>query len=257
MKSTFLVGRFLPAYGSKFGRLPDRKMVSEGLSSDQLARRFAERSALYRSRRLEYLVMGQIGAILALSMTIGAFRMDITANETLEYVMPDQETVQMEDILQTQQLEKPPPPPRPPVPVVVPDDMVLEDDDLDLDVFLDMDEAVTDLPPPPPEPVEVEEEEIFVIVEKMPEIIGGLQRLYTYVQYPVIAQKAEIEGTVHVRIVVTPEGKPSQPEIIRSVHELLDKAALEGIMQLEFEPALQRARAVSVYMMIPVKFDLR
>jgi len=232
-------------------------MASKGLSSEQLARRFAERSASYRSRRLEYLVMGQIGAILALSMTIGAFRMDISANDSLEYVMPDQEIVQMEDILQTQQIEKPPPPPRPPVPVVVPDDMVLEDDDLDLDVFLDLDEVMTDLPPPPPKPVEAEEQEIFVIVEKMPEIIGGLQQLYKYVSYPTIAQKAEIEGTVHVRIVVTPEGKPSQPEVMRSVHELLDKAAVDGIMQLRFKPALQRARAVSVYMMIPVKFDLR
>jgi len=201
--------------------------------------------------------MGQIGAILALSMTIGAFRMDITSAETLEYVLPDQEVVQMEEILQTTQLEKPPPPPRPPVPVVVPDDMLLEDDMLDLDASLDIDAIITDLPPPPPEPADTGEPEIFVIVEKMPEIIGGLQQLYKYVKYPAIALQAGIEGTVIIQIVVSPEGKPTQAKIAKSAHSLLDQAALDGVMQLEFKPALQRGRAVSVYMAIPVKFDLK
>ena len=69
--------------------------------------------------------------------------------------------------------------------------------------------------------------------------------------------KAGIEGTVVIQIVVSAEGKPTRPVIIKSAHELLDKAALEGVMKLEFTPALQRARAVPVYMAIPVKFDLR
>ena len=39
----------------------------------------------------------------------------------------------MEEIVQTEQLEKPPPPPRPPIPVAVPDDVVLTDDEFDFD----------------------------------------------------------------------------------------------------------------------------
>ena len=258
MSRSFLVGKFLPAYSSKFGRMPERKMTSEGLSKEALQQRFSERGTNYVRRSREYLVMGQVGVILALAMTTGAFRMSFTGGESMEYVMPDQEVVQMEEILQTTQIEKPPPPPRPPVPVEVPNDEILEDIDLDLDVSLDMDEILTDLPPPPAEPAaEEEEEEIFLVVEKMPEIIGGLGELYKYVKYPDIARKAGIEGIVVVQIVVTPEGKPTQPTVMRGVHDLLDKEAVQGVMQLSFKPAMQRARAVPVYMTIPVRFELR
>ena len=257
MARSFLIGKFLPAYSNKFGRIPEREMTSEGLPSATLKARFAERGQNYVRRRREYLFMGQVGVILALTMTIGAFRVNFTGGETLEYVMPDQEIVQMEEILQTTQIEKPPPPPRPPVPVEVPNDEILEDIDLDLDVTLDLDAVAVDLPPPPAEPAEEEDEmEIFTIVEKMPEIIGGLGELYKHVSYPDVARKAGIEGSVVVQIVVTPEGKPSQPQILRGVHELLDKEALQGVMKLTFKPAMQRSRAVPVYMTIPVRFDL-
>lgn len=257
MARSFLVGKFLPAYTSKFGRIPKRDMASEGLQEETLKQRFSERGASYVRRRREYLIMAQFGAILALAMTTGAFRMSFTGGETMEYVMPDQEIVQMEEIVQTAQIEKPPPPPRPPVPVEVPNDEVLEDIDLDLDVSLDLNEVLTDLPPPPAEPAaEEEEEEIFLIVEKAPEIVGGLGELYKYVSYPDVARKAGIEGVVVVQIVVTPEGKPSQPTVIRGVHELLDKEALQGVMQLSFKPGMQRSRPVPVYMTIPVRFEL-
>lgn len=257
MARSFLIGKFLPAYTSRFGRLPEREMTTEGLDADVLKARFADRGRQYASRRREYLLMGQVGVILALTLSIGAFRFNFSGGESLAYVMPDQEVVQMEEILQTTQLEKPPPPPRPPVPVEVPNDDILDDIELDLDASLDLDEVIVDLPPPPAEPaVEDDEEEIFLVVEKMPEIIGGLGELYKYVKYPEVARKAGIEGTVVVQIVVTPDGKPSQPQVLRGVHELLDKEAVQGVMQLSFKPAMQRARAVPVYMTIPVRFDL-
>jgi len=43
---------------------------------------------------------------------------------------------------------------------------------------------------------------------------------------------------------------------MRGVHDLLDKEAVQGVMQLSFKPAMQRARAVPVYMTIPVRFEL-
>jgi len=257
MSRSFLVGKFLPAYTSKFGRLPKREMTSEGLSPERLKQRFSERGVSYVRRSREYLIMGQIGAILALGLTTGAFRVNLTGGEGVEYVMPDQEIVQMEEIMQTAQIEKPPPPPRPPVPVEVPNDEILEDIDLDLDVSLDLDEVLTDLPPPPAEPAqEEEEEEIFLIVEKAPEIVGGLQELYKYVTYPDIARKAGIEGVVVVQIVVQPDGTPANPTVIRGVHELLDKEAVQGVMKLSYKPGMQRSRPVPVYMSIPVRFQL-
>jgi len=143
------------------------------------------------------------------------------------------------------------------IPLSVPDDEILDDEDLDLDVALDLEEALVVLGPPP---VEVEEApaepEIFVVVESMPKMKGGIASLFKSVKYPVIARKQGIEGNVIVKIVVDEEGRPQNPIIMRSPSPLLDEAALEAVMKQLFEPGRQRGRAVKVEVVIPVKFRL-
>src|SRR5690625_6539257 len=103
---------------------------------------------------------------------------------------------------QTQQIEQPPPPPRPPVPIEVPNDEILEDDFLDLDATLDLAPPIAAAPPPPPpsaaEEAEAAEPEIFVIVEEMPGLIGGLAAIQGNIRYPEIARTAGVEGRVAV-----------------------------------------------------------
>ncbi len=260
MTRSFLIGRFLPAHGASFGKMPKRALTEGPISTETLAVRFEARAVSYQKRNLEYLVFVQIGLILSLSLTIGAFSSSIGLSEEGSFEAPEQEVVQMEEMLQTEQIQRPPPPARPPVPVEVPDETSLAEIDLDLDSFLDLNVAVTDLPPPAPVPVRQEEEdedEVFVVVEQMPVIKGGLQMLYKYVEYPNLARKAGLEGTVVIKLIVSPEGKPTKPEVLKSVHEVLDNAAIAGIMKLEFEPARQRNRPVSVWISIPVVFELK
>ena len=164
----------------------------------------------------------------------------------------------MEEIVQTQQIERPPPPPRPPVPVEVPNDVDLDEEALDFDALLDMDEAIVALPPPPaaavPEPET--EPEIFVAVEDPPEMIGGMASLHGELKYPELARRAGIGGTVVVQVVIDATGEPSSPTVVRSVSEVLDKEAVRAVMKQRFVPGKQRGRAVSVYMAIPVVFRL-
>lgn len=203
------------------------------------------------------------GLVLSLTFMIVLVRMDFSAsNEGLDFVLVDQETVQMEEIVQTTQELKAPPPPRPPVPVEVPDDFIFEEEELDLDATLDLDAPLSDVPPPPPMPASPEpdaedETEIFVVVEQMPTIIGGPQKVYEYLEYPEIARQAGLEGLVVIQLVVTPEGLPSMPEVARSSGQVLDEAAVRAVMQLTFQPGMQRGRAVRVRMAIPIRFRLR
>ena len=151
--------------------------------------------------RKRYPIYVEVGLIVALVLLIAAFRIDFSPDAEMEFEVQEQEIVQMEEIQQTKQIEQPPPPPRPPVPVEVPNDEILEDDDLDLDASLDIDEPLADLPPPPP-PEEDEEEpepEVFVVVENMPELIGGLGAIQKDIKYPEIARKAGVEGRVIVQ----------------------------------------------------------
>jgi protein TonB len=142
----------------------------------------------------------------------------------------------------------------------VPDDELLDEEDLALDASLDLTVALDVPPPPPPAEDEAGEEEdldeIFVAVEQMPEIIGGVEHLQSLVDYPEIARKAQMEGMVVVRVLVNLDGSPSDPEVIRSAGAALDKAAVEAVMKLEFKPGRQRNRPVRTLMAIPVRFQL-
>ena len=63
--------------------------------------------------RKRYPLFVETGMVITLGLLIVAFRLDMTVNENFEVTLADQEVVQMEEMVQTQQIEKPPPPPRP------------------------------------------------------------------------------------------------------------------------------------------------
>jgi protein TonB len=208
--------------------------------------------------RRRYPMFVQVGLVASLMLLILAFNIDLRNDESFEIVMPEQEVVQMEEIVQTKIIQKPPPPPRPPVPVEVPDDEILEDDELDLDASLDIDE-VMDLPPPPPPPAEEEEPEpeIFVIVETMPELIGGLQSVQKMISYPPIAKKAGVEGRVIVQFVVNEQGNVVDPVVVRGIGAGCDDEAIRAVSQAKFKPGKQRGKPVKVKMSLPITFKLK
>ncbi len=208
-----------------------------------------------------YRLKVEIGLVIALLLMVLAFRMQFQSGDTFEIVEVEQEVVQMEEIKQTKQDVKPPPPPRPPVPVEVPNDEVLEDVALDLDATLDLDAPISDVPPPPPAPKETakvvdEEPEVFVVVEQMPELVGGIGAIQSCVNYPEIARKAGLEGRVVVQFVVDEKGKVLSPSVARSVGGGLDEEAVRCVTQANFKPGMQRGKPVRVQFAIPVTFKL-
>jgi protein TonB len=208
--------------------------------------------------RLQYPLFIQVGLVVAIGLLIAAFKADLTPESTFQVVEVQQEIVQMEEIQQTKQIEKPPPPPKPPVPVEVPDDEVLENEDLDLDVSLELDEEIVNLPPPPPPAEEEEEEqEIFMIVEDMPELIGGLAAIQSKIRYPEIAKKAGVEGRVFVQFVVGVNGEVLDPVVVRGIGAGCDEEAIRAVSQAKFKPGRQRGKAVPVKMSLPITFKLK
>lgn len=209
--------------------------------------------------RSRYPLYVEIGMVLALLILIGAFKANFNPGSDFEATTVEQEIIPMEDIVQTKQIEKPPPPPKPPVPVEVPNDEIIEDDDLDLDASLDIDEPLADLPPPPP-PEEDEEEpepEIFVVVEQMPDLIGGLGALQKKIKYPEIARKAGVEGRVILQFIVDENGNVSDPVVARGIGAGCDEEALRVVRDAKFKPGRQRGKSVKVKMSLPITFKLK
>jgi len=200
-------------------------------------------------------IFTQIGLIIAMSIMLVAFKVDWQKNEGKKYEVSEQETVQMEEVIQTKQIETPPPPPRPPVPVEVPNDEVIEDNVLNLDAELDLDSPL-DLPPPPPSAAEKEEEEIFLVVENKPELIGGIASLQRKIEYPETARQAGIQGRVIVQFVVDEQGNVVNPRVVRGIGGGCDKEALRVIKEAKFRPGTQRGRPVKVQYTLPLNFTL-
>ncbi len=203
-----------------------------------------------------YTVFLELGLLAALVIFIIAVRMDLTSHAPEEYTMDEQEVVEMEEIIQTRQIETPPPPPRPPVPVEVPNDEIIEDVDIDISADLDLGGSLS-APPPPPPAEDEEEEDFFVVVEEMPELIGGLGELQQKIRYPEMARRAGIEGRVYIQFIVNEQGQVENPQVIRGIGGGADEEALRVVSQAEFRPGMQRGRPVRVQYSLPIFFRLQ
>ena len=153
----------------------------------------------------------------------------------------------IENIPQTQQIEKPPPPARPSVPVESEDEDIADDltiEETDLDSF-----EAWDAPPPPPEGPRVK----FIPYDDPPQPLSSIKPVY-----PEIAQEAGIEGTVVVQVFVDKKGRVQDTLILKGIPNTgLDEAAVKAIKKTRFRPAKQRERAVGVWISIPVNFRLK
>lgn len=203
-----------------------------------------------------YRVKIQVGLIVSLLVFIILFRVNLSFENEFEALTYEQETIEMEEIIQTEHTQPPPPPPRPPVPVTVPNDAIIEEDIMLFDSEFEMDEAFEVPPPPAPAEEEEEEPEVFITVETMPELIGGIQSVQERVVYPEIARRAGIEGRVVVQFVIDEQGRVMNPVVVRGIGGGCDEAAVEAVKEARFTPGLQRGRPVKVRYSIPVTFRL-
>ena len=153
----------------------------------------------------------------------------------------------IENIPQTQQIEKPPPPARPSVPVESEDEDIADDltiEETDLDSF-----EAWDAPPPPPEGPRVK----FIPYDDPPQPLSSIRPVY-----PEIAQEAGIEGTVVVQVFVDKKGRVQDTLVLKGIPNTgVEEAAVTAIKKTRFRPAKQRERAVGVWISIPVNFRLK
>ena len=100
-----------------------------------------------------------------------------------------------------------------------------------------------------------------MVVEKMPEFVGGEQAMYKYIagniQYPDQAKKDGIEGRVYISFIVEKDGRISKVETMRGIGGGCDKEALRVIRNMpNWIPGEQRGEKVRVQYRMPIKFTL-
>lgn len=210
--------------------------------------------------RSYYTLFLEIGLIFTLTLFLIATKIDIRASAQELNIVETQESIVMEDVINTKQEVKPPSIPRPAVPVAVPNDEIIGEEIININAEINFDEEL-EIPPPPQEEVEKEEvldNDFFVVVEHMPQLIGGLETLHEHIRYPKKAAKARIEGLVMVQFIITEEGEVENPQVIRGIGGGCDEEALRVIEEFaKFKPGRQRGVPVRVQYTIPVRFKLK
>lgn len=99
----------------------------------------------------------------------------------------------------------------------------------------------------PPDPLPTE----FRPFEKPPEPV-----LKTYPEYPDIAKRTGLEGTVVVHVLLNKEGKVKKALVAKTNNEIFDESALAAAQKWVFTPALMQGKPVMVWITIPFRFRL-
>lgn len=196
----------------------------------------------------------EISLVIALLLVTAAFAFFPDIEREAVAIEASDEVVKVEDIENTRQENRPPPPPRPPIPIEAPSADAIDDIDISSEINMD---AVMEAPAAPPAPKKVEEEEVyFEVVEDPPTIIGGLEAVKKHLDYPDLAIRAGVEGTVIVLAYVNKNGKVTGTEVLRGIGGGCDEAAMDAVQKVTFNPGMQRGKAVNVKVSVPVRFRL-
>jgi len=197
--------------------------------------------------KYKYPITIRLATLCSVSLLIFTFLIYPRYLGILELEDVELQEILIENIPQTQQIERPPPPARPSVPVESEDEDIADDltiEETDLDNF-----EAWDAPPPPPEGPRVK----FIPYDDPPQPLSNIRPVY-----PEIAQEAGIEGTVVVQVFIDKKGRVKDTLILKGIPNTgLDEAAVTAIRKTRFRPAKQRERAVGVWISIPVNFRLK
>jgi periplasmic protein TonB len=197
----------------------------------------------------------EVSIITALIFLIAAFKYSPQKSEAKKYAEPRQDLIKFTNMEPTKQTE-PPPKARPVIPQISMDpeikDIEFETNDLFVDANVDK----------PPERTEVHkkidnENDIFIVVEDLPQPIGGLQAIQSKIHYTNLAMKADIQGKVMVLAIIDKNGNVIEARVAKSLFPQLDEIALEAVKSTKFTPGKQRGKPVKVQMTIPITFKLQ
>lgn len=96
----------------------------------------------------------------------------------------------------------------------------------------------------------------YVMVDEMPEPIGGLYAIQSKIKYPEAAKNQGIEGKVYIQAFINESGNVDNAKVLKGIGGGCDEAALDAVMQTKFKPGIHNGKPVKVQVSIPIRFKL-
>ena len=105
-------------------------------------------------------------------------------------------------------------------------------------------------------PIGVAQDGVYMVVEDMPELVGGMASIQSKMTYPESAREAGVEGRVFLHFVVNEQGNVQDIMVARGIGSGCDEEAVRVVSEAKFTPGMQDGKPVKVRMAMPITFKI-
>ena len=102
----------------------------------------------------------------------------------------------------------------------------------------------------------MDDEGIYLMCEKMPELIGGMDGLQKKIRYPLQAKTLGVQGVVYVQAIIDEEGKVESQKLAKKLGAGCDEEAIRVLKKSKFRPGYDKGKPVKVRFTLPIFFKL-
>lgn len=209
-----------------------------------------------------------VGFAVVLALTYVSFELFASRDKGQVVSMADDEFIEVmdEDVIATDQTPPPPPPPvtqTQEIVINIVDDNIKVNTDFDLfNTEFDENDEIEEYVPIETITEEVEEAPPVRFAEKMPEYVGGMEAMYSFLknelQYPEVARNNNIQGTVLLEFVIERDGSVSNVKPLVSLYPECDAEAIRVVKKMpKWKPGEQMGKPVRCYFNLPIRFTLQ
>tara|TARA_B100001287_G_C22671146_1_gene525320 strand:- start:1139 stop:1522 length:384 start_codon:yes stop_codon:yes gene_type:complete len=102
----------------------------------------------------------------------------------------------------------------------------------------------------------VDDEGVYLMCEKMPELIGGMDGLQKKIRYPLQAKTLGVQGVVYVQAIINEEGIVESHKLAKKLGAGCDEEAIRVLKKSKFKPGYDKGKPVKVRFTLPIFFRL-
>jgi len=102
----------------------------------------------------------------------------------------------------------------------------------------------------------IDDEGVYLMCEKMPELIGGMDALQKKIRYPLQAKSLGVQGVVYVQSIINEKGKIIKPKVVKKLGAGCDEEAVRVLKKSKFKPGYDKGKPVKVRFTLPIFFRL-
>jgi len=102
----------------------------------------------------------------------------------------------------------------------------------------------------------MDDQGFYLMCEKMPELIGGMDGLQKKIKYPLQAKTLGVQGVVYVQAIINEEGIVDSSKLVKKLGAGCDEEAIRVLKKSKFKPGYDKGKPVKVRFTLPIFFRL-